>query len=95
MKTPLFMLHSDWITEKHIDFEYQSYLLLGYLKAVDDSFNKSKLYPYLPELIGHHQNLLQLKNEKKMLAENSRNRISEKYTLEIRKRNLLELISRL
>jgi len=33
--------------------------------------------------------------EKKMLAENSRNRISEKYTLEIRKRNLLELISRL
>jgi hypothetical protein len=37
----------------------------------------------------------QLRIEKKMLAENSRNRISEKYTLEIRKRNLLELISRL
>jgi glycosyltransferase involved in cell wall biosynthesis len=33
--------------------------------------------------------------EKKMLSEKSRNRISEKYTLKIRKRNLLELISRL
>lgn len=62
------MLHSNWITEKHIDFEYQSYLLLAYLDTVEKSFTASKLYPYLPDLIGHQKNLLHLRNEKHQLA---------------------------
>ncbi len=62
------MLPSGWITEKRIDFEYQSYLLLAYLKTVNDSFFESKLYPHLAELISHHKNLLHLRNEKLNLA---------------------------
>lgn len=62
------MLRSNWITEKQIDFEYKSYLLLAYLKEVDESFSRSRLYPYFPDLIGHHQNLLHLRNERLSLA---------------------------
>lgn len=63
------MLHSGWITEKHIDFEYKSFQLLGYLKRVSDSFKENKLFPYLPDLVSHRKNLLHLKNEKLNLAE--------------------------
>lgn len=62
------MLPSGWIYEKHIDLEYQSYLLLSYLKTVAESFGQSKLYPFFPELIFHQKNLLHLKNEKQILA---------------------------
>lgn len=64
------MLLSGWFTEKRIDFEYQSYLLLAYLKKVSDSFNQNKLFPYFPELMEHRKNLHQLKNEKMNLSAN-------------------------
>ena len=54
---------------------------------------QTKSMSKLRELLSEY--LTKDSQEKKMLSENSRNRISEKYTLEIRKRNLLELISRL
>lgn len=63
------MLHSDWFTEKRIDFEYQSYRLLAYLQMVNHSFNKGMLYPFLTELISHKKNLLHLKNEKQNLSD--------------------------
>lgn len=62
------MLHLNWITEKRIDFEYKSYLLLAYLKEVNKSFSQGKLYPHFPDLIGHYNNLLHLKNEKLQLS---------------------------
>ena len=62
------MLHSDWLTENIIDLEYKGYLLLAYLKSVNESFSQSKLYPCFSELIGHQKNLLQLKNQKLQLA---------------------------
>lgn len=62
------MLRLNWITEKQVDFEYKSYLLLAYLKKINESFGQSKLYPYLPDLIGHYKNLLHIKKEKLHLA---------------------------
>ena len=43
-------LSTNWITEKHIDFEYKKYVLLGYLQHVNESFTENKLYPSLSEL---------------------------------------------
>ena len=54
---------------------------------------QTKSVSKLRELLSEY--LTKDSQEKKMLAENSRNRISEKYTLESRQTNLLELISRL
>jgi hypothetical protein len=61
------MLSVNWITEKHIDFEYKKYLLLGYLKSVSDHFTESKLYPSLSELMGHYRNVLAIKENKQNL----------------------------
>ena len=37
-------LGADWITDKHIDFEYKKYVLLDYLQDVNQNFEASKLY---------------------------------------------------
>lgn len=57
-------LGKNWITEKHIDFEYKKYLLLAYLQDVDEHFECNKLYPHLSELINHYKTLVQLKENK-------------------------------
>ena len=54
---------------------------------------QTKSVSKLRELLSEY--LTKDSQEKKMLSEKSRNRISEKYTLESRQKNLLELISRL
>ena len=61
------LLSTNWITEKHIDFEYKKYLLLGYLQKVSDDFVESKLYPSLSELVSHYRNLIALRDKKKDL----------------------------
>ena len=38
-------LSKDWITEKHIDFEYKKYVLLAYLQEVEKHFEMTSLYP--------------------------------------------------
>ena len=62
-------LSDNWITEKHIDFEYKKYLLLAYLKEVSDHFTESKLYPSLAELVKHYRNVVALRDGKKHLME--------------------------
>jgi hypothetical protein len=63
-------LSDNWITEKHIDFEYKKYLLLAYLKEVSDRFTESKLYPSLAELVKHYRNVVALRDGKQHLMEN-------------------------
>jgi hypothetical protein len=51
-------LHENWLTDGLIDFEYKKYMLLAYLKAVEQNFTSNKLYPYLGDLVWHYENLL-------------------------------------
>jgi hypothetical protein len=41
------MLQLDWFYQSPIDFEHKNYLLLQYLKSVDDSYSQHILSPYL------------------------------------------------
>lgn len=59
-------LSTNWVVEKHIDFEYKKYLLLGYLQEVSDQFNESKLYPSLGDLIRHYRNAMAIRDSKKL-----------------------------
>lgn len=69
-------LSQNWITEKHLDFEYKKYLLLGYLQHVSQRFDETHLYPYLAELITHYKNALELRNNKKSFYESFTERVS-------------------
>jgi len=55
-------LHKNWITEKHLDFEYKKYVLLAYLKNVSKSFSQSMLYPYFSDLKEHYNDLTNLQD---------------------------------
>lgn len=61
-------LSKDWITEKHIDFEYKKYVLLAYLHHVDASFRSVKLYPALADLIEHYKTAKAIKENKRNIA---------------------------
>ena len=41
------MLQLDWFYQSPLDFEHKNYLLLQYLKSVDDSYSNHILSPYL------------------------------------------------
>src|SRR5215210_2490497 len=62
-------LNENWITEKHIDFEYKRYVLLAYLQHVSEQFEEVRLYPALSELVNHYRNLVALKENKKNLLD--------------------------
>ena len=62
-------LDANWITTGLIDFEYKKYLLLAYLQKIGLHFNEKELYPFLSDLVFHHNNLTSIK-EKKMMAVN-------------------------
>jgi len=62
-------LSENWITEKHIDFEYKKYLLLAWLQKIDDDFKTIQLYPSLAELVTHYRNACLLRQNKSMLDE--------------------------
>jgi len=62
-KSNLPTLSNTWITDKHIDLEYKSYVILAYLKHVADFFGSHKIYPALADLINHFKELLVLKEE--------------------------------
>lgn len=70
-------LNKNWITEKHIDFEYKKYMLLAYLQHVSENFTENKLYPFLADLVEHYRNLKFLKDSKKNLFEKFPGRISK------------------
>lgn len=57
-------LNENWLTEGLIDFEYKKYVLLAYLKSVEQHFTSNKLYPHLADLVNHYQNLQKLLRQK-------------------------------
>ncbi|MFC4872957.1 hypothetical protein [Negadavirga shengliensis] len=60
-------LSENWISEGWIDFEYKKYILLAYLKSVDEKFREVKLYPAMSELIKHYEKLCHIdKNRHQM-----------------------------
>ncbi|MFM1745631.1 MAG: hypothetical protein RLZZ630_1568 [Bacteroidota bacterium] len=61
------ILSDNWLTEKHIDFEYKKYVLLAWLQHVSDRFEETRLYPALSELVKHYRNLVSLRDQKKQL----------------------------
>ncbi len=60
-------LNETWFLEGYIDFELQKYRLLAYLKEIKQHFREVKLYPYLADLVNHHNNLVTFRNNKKLL----------------------------
>ena len=69
-------LAKNWLTEKHIDFEYKKYVLLAYLQDVDEFFDSNCLYPHLADLISHYKNLIALKENKNNLYNKFPNKIT-------------------
>ena len=47
-------LQPDWFTQTWVDAEYQKYVVMAYLTAVQQNFTEYKLCPDLPELRGHY-----------------------------------------
>ena len=69
-------LETNWLTNGLIDFEYKKYLLLAYLDGVKAEFKEKRLYPVFSDLIMHYNNLLQVKEHKKLVYEQFPQRIS-------------------
>jgi hypothetical protein len=69
-------LETNWLTNGLIDFEYKKYLLLGYLEGVKAEFKEKRLYPAFSDLIMHYNNILQVKENKKLVYEQFPQRIS-------------------
>lgn len=61
-------LDNNWLSEGLIDFEYKKYVFLSYLTYVQKQFSDKKLYPVLPEIRDHQQNLNAYKNGKRNLV---------------------------
>ncbi|MFN5324027.1 MAG: hypothetical protein ACK5C5_03835 [Bacteroidota bacterium] len=62
-------LSTHWFTEKHIDFEYKKYQLLGYLQQVEEQFRVTRIYPCLSDLINHYRNAVSIRDSKRFLSE--------------------------
>jgi len=58
------VLKPNWITNGLIDYEYKKYELLAYLQGIQSQFIQNKLYPYLSDLVGHYNNVVELKASK-------------------------------
>jgi hypothetical protein len=61
-------LPNNWIVEGLLDFEYKKYTLLAYLQEVSKSFDQSRLYPFLGDLVQHYNNIIALKEQKQQVA---------------------------
>ena len=62
-------LQPDWLTQGWIDAEYQKYVVMAYLQAVQRNFSDQKLHPDLPELRAHYENGLSFRRCKGTLNE--------------------------
>lgn len=60
-------LSVNWFIEGSVDFERKKYELLGYLRQINQHFNKTKLYPDLNDLVFHYNNLIKFKENKTAL----------------------------
>ena len=70
-------LNEDWLTNGLIDLEYKKYVLLAYMKEIQENFGEKKLYPFLSELVFHYNNLIRLKENKNLLFENFPKKLSK------------------
>ncbi len=61
------MLSETWFMEGFIDFELQKYRLLAYLQDVKKSFDQTKLYPQLSDIVAHYNNLMAFRSNKQLL----------------------------
>ncbi len=78
-KTNLFdmkTLSINWFTEGLIDFEYKKYILLSYLKEINQKFNTNKLYPGFADLVFHYNNILAFKSKKETIRNNFPSKLS-------------------
>ncbi len=62
-------LSETWLTEGLIDIEYKKYLLLSFLQKTEAKFNSKELYPSLSNLVFHYNNLLELRQNKKLFRD--------------------------
>ena len=69
-------LQKDWLTQGLIDFEYKKYVLLAYLSAVKNSFDRVDLYPFLSDLVFHYRNLVAVKENKSLIRDSFPKEIS-------------------
>ena len=69
-------LSKNWLTEKHIDFEYKKYLLLSYLQEVKKNFDSTRLYPWLAEIIHHYKEVLCVRENKQHLQKHFPQKLS-------------------
>lgn len=67
-----FKLDPEWLFKGPLDFEYNKYTLLGYLKKCEKNFDAFKVYPDFVELSLHLANLQSLQKEKTMLLTNKK-----------------------
>jgi hypothetical protein len=63
------VLSETWFMEGFIDFELQKYRLLAYLKDVKSSFDATKLYPQLSDIVFHYKNLLSFRENKRLIQD--------------------------
>lgn len=71
------VLSETWFMEGFIDFELQKYRLLAYLKEVKNSFNATKLYPQLSDIVAHYKNLLAFRENKKLMQDKFPRRLDQ------------------
>ena len=69
------MLSLDWFCQVPLDFEHKNYLLLQYLKLVDDSFSVRKLSPYLLWTEKLVKELIDFQSKSKLIEMNLRSDI--------------------
>ncbi len=62
-------LSHNWLTDKHIDFEYKKYELLAYLQEVNQSYGQTKIFPWLGDLLNQYKDLTLFKENQQKLKE--------------------------
>ena len=70
-------LNENWLTQGLIDYEYKKYILLAYIKTVNESFGRIELYPFMADLVFHYRNLLRVKENKDLIFESFPREISK------------------
>jgi hypothetical protein len=63
------ILSETWFMDGDIDYELQKYRLLAYLQDVKKSFNETKLYPQLADIVAHYNNLIAFRTNKRLLQD--------------------------
>ena len=86
-------IHQQWLTEKHTDFEYKQYVLLAFLKKINDEFEAQRLYPAFDFLKEQFDNLNSLKTSLSILENKLSKNVKSIDTI-IRLQNITKLYQR-